>query len=106
LIAAFIHDKIVRPYIGDVLVVILIYCFIKSFLNLKVLTAAFLVLLFSFSIETLQYFNLVEKLGLEHNKIAKIVIGSSFEWVDFIAYTLGILIVLTVEKWIAKKQLQ
>jgi len=106
LIALFVHDKIVRPYIGDVLVVILIYCFVKSFLNIKVLTAALLVLLFSFSIETFQYFNLVEKLGLEHNKTARIVIGSSFEWIDFVAYSLGILIVLAVEKQLAKKQLQ
>jgi uncharacterized membrane protein len=106
LIASFVHDKIVRPYIGDVLVVILIYCFVKSFLNIKVLTAALLVLLFSFSIETLQYFNLVEKLGLEHNKIARIVIGSSFGWVDFVAYSLGVLIVLAVEKQLAKRQLQ
>lgn len=106
LIALFVHDKIVRPYIGDVLVVILIYCFVKSFLNIKALTAALLVLLFSFSIETFQYFNLVEKLGLEHNKTARIVIGSSFEWIDFVAYSLGILIVLAVEKQLAKKQLQ
>ncbi|WP_162128222.1 ribosomal maturation YjgA family protein [Flavobacterium phycosphaerae] len=105
LIASFVHDKIVRPYIGDVLVVMLIYCFVKSFLNLKIITAAVLVLLFAFSIETLQYFNLVEKLGLEQNKIARIVIGSSFEWVDFIAYSLGILIILVVEKQLAKKEL-
>jgi putative ribosome biogenesis GTPase RsgA len=106
LIATFLHDKIVRPYIGDVLVVILIYCFVKSFLNLKILTTALLVLLFAFSIETLQYFNLVEKLDLEHNKIARIVIGSSFEWVDFVAYTLGILVILAIEKWFAKRPLQ
>ncbi|MFT5385169.1 MAG: hypothetical protein ACI81W_002574, partial [Saprospiraceae bacterium] len=29
-IAVFIQDRIIRPYIGDLLVVILIYCFIRS----------------------------------------------------------------------------
>jgi len=105
-IALFVHDKIVRPYIGDVLVVILIYCFVKSFLNLPVMTTAVCVLLFSYTIEILQYFNLVQKLGLEHNKLARIVIGSSFGWEDFLAYTIGILIVIFVEIIVAKKQLQ
>jgi hypothetical protein len=73
---------------------------------LKVLTAAVLVLLFAFGIEILQYFNLVEKLGLQHNKIAKIVMGSSFELIDFVAYTIGVVAIIVVEKRIAKKQLQ
>jgi len=63
-------------------------------------------LLFSYTIEILQYFNLVQKLGLEHNKLARIVIGSSFGWEDFLAYTIGILIVIFVEIIVAKKQLQ
>ena len=58
LIAVFVHDNFVRPYFGDVLVVILIYCFIKSFLKLLVLPAVLLVLIFSFSIEFLQYLNI------------------------------------------------
>ena len=29
IIAVFIHDNFIRPYFGDVLVVVLIYCFIK-----------------------------------------------------------------------------
>ena len=29
LIGAFVHDAFVRPYVGDVLVVILIYCLIR-----------------------------------------------------------------------------
>lgn len=61
LIALFVHDNFIRPYIGDVLVVILIYCFLKSFLSLSVLPLATFVLTFSFTIELLQYFQIVEK---------------------------------------------
>lgn len=104
LIALFVEDQFIRPYLGDVLVVILIYCFLKSFLNLKVLTAALLVLAFSFVIEFLQFLNIVEKLHLEESKIARTVIGTSFSWMDVICYITGIAIVLFVEKyWLDKE---
>lgn len=106
LIALFVKDRFIRPYIGDVLVVILIYCFIKSFLKLPVLPTAIFVLIFSFSIEFLQYFNLVEKLGLESSKFARIVIGTSFSWIDLLTYFVGILIVLAAEKVWVKKESQ
>ncbi|REG96320.1 ribosomal maturation YjgA family protein [Flavobacterium aquicola] len=102
LIALFVHDKIVRPYIGDVLVVILIYCFIKSFLKLPVLPVAIFVLLFSFTIEFLQYVNIVGKLGLQNSKLARTVIGTSFAWIDLVCYIAGIIIVLIAEKVFAK----
>ena len=103
LIALFVHDTIIRPYIGDVLVVILIYCFIKSFLKLPVLAVAIFVLLFSFGIEFLQYLNIVEKLGLQESKIARTVIGTSFAWIDLVCYIAGIIIILIAEKAFAKK---
>lgn len=97
-IAVFIHDKIIRPYIGDMLVVILLYCFIRSFLNIPALTAALSVLLFSYTIEVLQYFNLVQLLGLQKSKLATIILGCSFGWIDILAYTLGIALVIWLEK--------
>jgi len=98
LIALYVHDSIIRPYIGDVLAVILIYCFIKSFLKTKVLPTAIFVLFVAFGIEMLQYCNIVEILGLEDFKIARVVLGTSFEWVDMLTYVIGIIIVLAAEK--------
>ena len=97
IIALYIHDNFIRPYVGDFLVVILIYCFLKSFLNIPVLPTAISVLVFSYIVETLQYFKLVDKLGLQHSKLARIVIGTSFEWIDILAYTLGIAFVMFIE---------
>lgn len=97
-IALFVHDNFIRPYFGDFLVVMLLYCFLKSFLNVSVWVAAGFVLLFSFAIETAQYFNMVEKLGLQHYKIARVVLGNSFAWMDLLAYVLGILTVISIEK--------
>jgi len=105
LIALYINDSFVRPYLGDVLVVILIYCFLKSFLKLPALTVAIAVLVFSFTIEFLQFLNIVEKLGLEESKIARTVIGTSFSWIDLLTYIIGITIVLIIEKYWHKKQM-
>ncbi|MEA5257620.1 DUF2809 domain-containing protein [Arcicella aquatica] len=98
LIAMFAHDQFIRPYFGDFLVVILIYCFVKSFLDTPVFKTAIAVLVFSFTLEILQYFDIVTKMGLGHSKFARTVIGTSFEWIDLIAYTLGIAFVIYVEK--------
>lgn len=103
IIAKYVQDEIVRPYIGDMLVVILIYCFVKTFVNANVLSTAIGVLLFSFLIETLQYLKIVELLGLQQYKIARIIIGTSFSWADILMYTIGIAIVLAIEKGIEIK---
>lgn len=98
IIAVFINDSFVRPYFGDFLVVIFIYCFIRSFWNGSVNKTALWVLLFSYSIEVSQHFKFIKFIGLEKSKAAKLILGSSFAWCDIIAYTLGILFVLIVEK--------
>jgi hypothetical protein len=97
LIATFLNDRIIRPYVGDFLVVILMYCFVKSFLDIPVVPLAISVLLFAYLIEILQYFDLVHLLGLEKSNIARTIIGNSFEWTDMVAYTAGVIAVLYVE---------
>ena len=102
IIALYFHDRIIRPYFGDLLVVILIYCFCKSFLNTRVLPTAIVVLLFAYFIELLQYINFVKFIGLQNSKLANTIFGYSFEWIDMLAYTLGIAIVLIVESGIKR----
>jgi hypothetical protein len=98
LIALFAHDQIIRPYVGDFLVVILIYCFVKAFINAPTRTIARWVLIFSFFVEMLQFLDIVNLLGLGKSRVASVVIGTSFEWIDLISYTLGIALVLFIEK--------
>ncbi|WP_293892778.1 DUF2809 domain-containing protein [Flavobacterium sp.] len=104
IIALCVHDSFVRPYFGDVLVVMLIYCFVKSFLQAKVLPTALLVLLFAFTIEFLQYLNIVEKLCLQDSKIARTAIGTSFSWSDILCYLIGIVVVISVEYFLRKER--
>ncbi len=103
-IALSIHDNFIRPYFGDVLVVILIYCFVKSFLKISVTKAAIAVLLFAFLVETLQYFTIIEVLGLQNNRLARTVIGTSFAWEDILAYIAGIVIVIVSERIFSRKR--
>ncbi len=97
-IATFEHGWI-RSYFGDVLVVILIYCTIKAFFNSPVFPTAIGVLIFSFLIEFAQYFKIVSLLGLQQNKIARIVIGTTYHWLDLVSYTIGIILIIAIEWW-------
>ena len=101
-IALFVHDKIIRPYIGDFLVVILIYCFLRSFLNFSILSIAIITWIFACSVEFLQYPNIVNKIGLQNSKLVVTVVGNSFDWIDMLTYSLGIISVVYIEKRISK----
>lgn len=105
-IAFFVHDAFLRPFGGDFLVVILVYATIRGFTFFSVCEALVGTLGFAYLIEILQFFNYVSLLGLEHNKIARIVMGTSFSWFDILAYTAGILFVLVVEKRFKPKSSQ
>lgn len=98
LIGIYAHDKVIRPYGGDFLVVILIYCFVKSFFESSVFITAMSVLLFAYTVELTQYFHLINLLSLQHSTIARMVLGTSFSWTDLLCYTFGILLILIVEK--------
>ena len=98
LIALFLNDPIIRPYGGDVLVVMLVYCFVKSFVDFPIVPTTLGVLLFAFSIELLQYLRLVELLGWQDNKLATTLIGYSFSWVDMACYVIGAGLILLFER--------
>lgn len=97
LIALFVHDKIIRPYIGDVLVVILLYCLIRSFFK-KIRFLPFYLFLFGVVVEFAQYYKIVYLLNLQHNKILSIIIGSSFDIKDILCYLAAMIILIIWEK--------
>ena len=88
-IGLFVHDGFVRPFIGDVLVVILIYAFIRIFIPEKVKLLALYVFIFSVIVEVLQYFRIVEVLGLQDNRFMSTIIGTSFDIRDILCYFVG-----------------
>ena len=93
-IAVFINDAFIRPFLGDVLVVMLLFYLCKTFVSGRDLALIVAVLLFSFAVEIGQYFRLAELLGLMDCKVARIVIGSTFDAKDLLAYAIGAALLL------------
>ncbi|MDG5492671.1 DUF2809 domain-containing protein [Psychroserpens sp. SPM9] len=96
-IAVFLSEGFIRHTFGDFLVVILMYCAIKSFIKVKPLKIAIAVLAFAFLIEFLQWFNLLDYLNLRQSSLAVIILGSTFEITDLIAYTLGVITIYLID---------
>jgi hypothetical protein len=96
-IAAFLHDRIVRPYVGDLLAVVFLYCLVRSVVTTPVRPTVAAVLLVAYGIEVLQYLHLLTYVGLQHSRLAALVLGNHFEWGDMLAYTLGALGILAAE---------
>lgn len=97
LIALYVHDNFIRPYIGDVLVVIVVYCFIRIWIPDKCRLLPLYVFLFAAGVEVLQYFDLVRVLGLEENVFLRVLIGSVFDWKDILCYAVGCVMLVGYE---------
>ena len=89
IIALFVHDDFIRPYMGDVLAVIVVYTFIRIIVPEKFALLPLFVFIFAVGVEVLQYFDLVTVLGLENNRFLKILLGSVFDIKDIICYAIG-----------------
>jgi Protein of unknown function (DUF2809) len=98
LIARYARDRIIRPYGGDFLVVILLYAILRCFTQLSIKMTCIYVLLFSYGIEILQYFNFAERLGFRYGSVPFILLGNYFTWADIFCYTLGIGTVAVFER--------
>lgn len=96
LIALYVRDQLVRPFLGDTLVIILLYSFVLFWfsvfqLDVSKLKVALYVLLFAFLVEFAQWVHILDILDLRKFKIARIVLGTSYDWRDLIAYVAGFL---------------
>lgn len=87
------------------LVVLLLYSFLKIFIKNNVVKTAVSVLAFAFFVELMQFFKLAETLNI-HSKILLTIMGSVFDVWDLLAYFIGFLIILLVEKLLQKNTLQ
>ena len=97
-IARFAHDRFVRPYAGDLLATILVYCGLRSWWRAPTGVVAGVALLISYAVEAGQALHLLRRLGWEHSTGARLLLGSQFDWGDMLAYTLGAALVLGLER--------
>jgi len=93
LIATVLKDQFfIRAYLGDVIVVMLLYTLVKSFFIINDTKLILGIFAFSCLIEFAQFFNIAEKLGFQPGSLMYIVIGNSFSWIDILCYGVGCLI--------------
>lgn len=97
LIALFVRDAFIRPYVGDVLAVALVYGVIRAASPLSRMQAAAASLAIAVAIEIVQALNLLDALGLRDNAFARTVLGGSFDWLDLAAYAAGAVISLAID---------
>ena len=102
-IALWVHDTLIRPFIGDVLVVMFLFCLLRTVIQINNQCLILGVLIFSYAVEIGQYFQLAQWLGLAQYPIARIVIGSTFDGMDLVAYTLGALLLSVAHIMIGTK---
>jgi len=97
LIALFVRDQFVRPYLGDVLAVMLVYAVLRAATPMGVASALCVALAIALVIEVAQALNLLGALGLADNRFARIVLGGAFDMLDMAAYLAGGAAILAIE---------
>jgi hypothetical protein len=98
LIALFVKDAFVRPYLGDVLAVILVFMAIRAVFSAGPWTAAAIALLVAVVIELGQLIGILDLLGLAHHQWLRVVFGTGFDLKDLLAYAIGALIAVGVDR--------
>lgn len=84
-IALFVHDRFVRPYLGDVLAVVTVYCGARIVLVNKPRFLSVWVTAFALAVELLQLTDLSEHVG----KILAVILGATFDLADLLCYAVG-----------------
>ena len=92
-IAVHVHDNFIRPYIGDILIIICIYLFAKTIFLNKLKYLSLYILILAIVVEVMQYFNLAN-----NNRVMKIILGSTFDIKDIVCYVIGYIIIVLTEK--------
>ena len=99
LIALFVHDKLIRPYIGDVIVVMVLYVAVRMVKPEGFKFLPLYIFLFATLVEYSQFFKLTELLNVKNNAFLRVLIGSVFDVKDILSYGIGC-ILLGIYEWI------
>jgi hypothetical protein len=97
LIVLYAKDEMLRGFVGDILVVGLIYCFILMLFDINKKKTIIGIGVFALLVEISQAFHLVEKLGFQDNKIISTIMGTNFDFNDIWAYAAGCALIWILE---------
>ena len=103
LIALYVHDNFVRPYVGDMIVTVVVWSFARIIFPDKFRLMSLYVMIFAILVEVGQYFNYVDLLGIT-NPILVTMMGTSFAWADIACYAVGCVIAGIADFMIFRKK--
>ena len=83
LIALFVHDGFIRPFVGDVIVVAVIYYFIRIFFPFGIKYLLLYIFVFSVLVELAQLVGLTQTASGD-NSFLQVLMGTSFSIWDVI----------------------
>ena len=101
LIALFVKDGFIRPFVGDVLVVAVIYYFIRIFFPTGIKYLLCYIFVFATMIELAQLLGLTQLIS-GNNRLLRILLGTSFSFMDIVCYAAGCAAVYMAE-YVTKK---
>lgn len=85
----YIPGAFVRNSVGDVLVIPLLYFFLRGVTKSTSSVALVVGLAAGLTAEVLQYLHLADLLGLKKGSLPYIVLGNTFSWSDLLMYSIG-----------------
>lgn len=98
LIGKFVHKGFIRDYGGDILIIPMLYSFIRSFwvkdskaVRLYLPLGLFVL---GVCVELLQGANLIDILKIDRHSIIGIILGSTFDVKDILCYLAGTVLIL------------
>lgn len=103
LIALYVHDDFVRPYVGDMIVTVLVWSFARIVFPQKFRLMSIYVMIFATLIEVGQYFNYVDVLGIT-NLVLVTMMGTSFAWADIACYAVGCAVAAVSDYFLFRKK--
>lgn len=86
-IALFVHDSFVRPYLGDVLAVVTVYCGARIVFPQRFGWLSAAVMALAVGVELLQLTNLSALFG--EGSFMAVLLGSTFDPHDLLCYAVG-----------------
>lgn len=96
MIALYAHDSFIRPYVGDILVIGVLYTFIRIFIPEHVHSLPYILFGFATLIEILQYFHFANLLDSIDSKVLRIALGSTFDIKDILCYAIGTILIVSI----------
>lgn len=96
IIGLYVHDQFVRPYIGDMLVVVLLWALVRMIIPFRAIWLSGAIYVFAVLVELSQMIPLVDFLEIE-NRLIRVLMGTSFAVGDLFAYAAGCIVTAIVD---------